>query len=769
MPLNFPVRARVAMALVLLLTVPALSASAQTVSFRLAPSSPLGIFPIGSRPVSVAAADLNGDGRLDLAVANVLSNTVSVFLGQGNGTFTTAPNITVSGGILTSSFPTAVAVGDFNGDGRPDLAVANIPFNPLFPPTNPAGRIGGGVAVLLRQSNGSYIGPEISTGGDFPAALAAGDFNGDAKLDLAVTNLNSGNVSILLGDGSGTSFSHAQGSPFAVGARPSSVAVADLDGDGRPDLAVANTDDDCVAILMGQTNATFTPNATSPVHVGIRPVSVVIGDFDQDGHLDLAAANLNESKVAVSLGDGTGGFPHVEKYGVGRNPRSLTVADFNNDGKQDLVVANSSSDLLTVLAGNGNGTFKTAVNPSVGGNPQSVAVGDFDGNHQPDLAAANLGTDNVTVLLNTTDITPPATTATFAPARNVNGWNSAAVTVTLNAADNTGGSGVKQVSYQVAAGSPIVVAGTSASIAVSVEGSTPLTFFATDNAGNVESAQSIAVQIDKTLPTISSSQSPSANAAGWNKSDVTVTFACADALSGIEFCTSPVLVNTDGTGQIIGGLARDRAYNIAVASRSINLDKTLPTLAMPSLAASYVYNASLTLTFGASDALSGLAGSAATFNGAPVVSGTTLTLNRAGLNTFTLTAADRAGNTATQTATFTVLYNFGGFLPPVPNNGSGVFRLGSIVPIRFTLTDANGVAVSTATARLSLQLYAGGSPVGTPIDATPAGAADTGDLFRFGSGQYVFNLNTTPLTTGTWEIQIHLDDGTVHSVAIGLK
>ena len=190
---------------------------------------------------------------------------------------------------------------------------------------------------------------------------------------------------------------------------------------------------------------------------------------------------------------------------------------------------------------------------------------------------------------------------------------------------------------------------------------------------------------------------------------------------------------------------------------------------MPALAASYTYNASLTLAFGATDALSGFASSQATLNGSPIISGTTVTLNHPGTNTFTLTATDVAGNTATQTATFSVLYHFTGFLPPIPNDGSGLFKLGSNVPVKFQLTDAAGASVSNAIANLTVQMFSGSALTGTPIDATPPGSADTGNLFRFDGTQYIYDLSTKPFATGTWQVQARLNDGTVHTVLIGLK
>jgi hypothetical protein len=750
------------------LTVFATPGFAQTVSFRAAAGSPLAI---GGRLSSIAAADFNGDGRLDVAVVNGQQNTVSVFLGSGNGTFSPGPQspFTVNGGILSGSVPTAIAVSDLNADGHPDLAITNVPINPLTVIGAITGHIGGAVAVLLGRADGSFTGAgNFGTAADLPTSVAIADFNGDGKRDLAIAHLNSGHVSVLLGNGSG-SFSFAPGTPFAVGTRSASIAVGDFNADNKVDLAVANADDNAVAILMGQGNGTFSPNLNSPVAVGGRPASVALADLNGDGKLDLAVADLTDGTVSVSLGDGSGTFPTVQDYPVGRYPISVAVADFNSDGKLDIATGDNLSHMVSVLVGNGNGTFKPARHVSVGGDPQSIAVADFDGNNQPDVVSANLTAGNVAVLLNSTDIVPPVTTATQVPPPNGNGWNNTNVTLTLDATDNSGGSGVKEVTYQVGAASPIVVPGASKTLLFNTEGVYPLDFFAADNAGNVEATQSLLLRIDKTAPTVASSQTPPANGAGWNNSDVIVTFSCADALSGVATCAPPATVSTDGANQVVTGGAVDRAGNSATVSRAVNLDETPPVLTMPVLASNYVYNASLTLTFGSTDPLAGLALSQATFNGSPVLSGATFTLNHPGTNTFTLTATDVADNTSTRTATFSVLYDFGGFLPPLPGDSSGVFKLGSVVPVKFRLTDAGGLPVATAVARLTLQMYAGGQPVGTPIDATPPGNADVGDLFRYDGGQYIYNLSTKALAVGTWQLQVRLDDGTVHSVAIGLK
>ncbi len=163
--------------------------------------------------------------------------------------------------------------------------------------------------------------------------------------------------------------------------------------------------------------------------------------------------------------------------------------------------------------------------------------------------------------------------------------------------------------------------------------------------------------------------------------------------------------------------------------------------------------------------------SQATFNGSTVTSGTTVTLTKAGTNTFTLTATDEAGNTASQSKSFSALYNFIGFLQPILYDGIRVFKLGSTVPVKFQLTDATGVVVSTAIGTVTVQEFSGSAPVNDPLDGVSSGGSNSGDFFRYDStsSQYIFNLSTQPLSTGTWQVQAHLDDGSVHTVMIGLK
>src|SRR6267143_1107003 len=275
---------------------------------------------VGRNPTSVTAGDFNGDGKLDLAVTNEGSNNVSVLLGNGDGTFQAAVSYPAGSG------PVSVTSGDFNGDGKADLVVAN------------PGAGSNSVSVLLGNGDGTFQAAVSYPAGSVPFSVTSGDFNGDGMLDLAVTNEGSNNVSVLLGNGDGTFRAAAD---YSVGAQPFSVTAGDFNGDGKPDLAVANAGSNNVSVLLGNGDGTF--QAAVSYGVGSSPVSLVSGDFNGDGKLDLAAANESGNNVSVLLGNGDGTFPSPASYGAGLQPWSVTSADFNGDGKPDLAVVNNGS------------------------------------------------------------------------------------------------------------------------------------------------------------------------------------------------------------------------------------------------------------------------------------------------------------------------------------------------------------------------------------------------------------------------------------------
>ena len=352
-------------------------------------------FPVGTSPVSVVVGNFSGNSVPGIAVANRADGTVTVLPGNGNGGFT-VPGLTFAVG----AYPTAMAAGDFNKDGKQDLVVA----------TASSAGLNGSVTVLLSNGSGGFTLPGLVLPvGKNPDCVVVKDLDGDGYLDLAIANRDSNSVTVLMGNSAG-GFTAATGSPFPVGNSPSSVAAGDFNGDGYLDLAVANELDNTVTVLLGTPTGSFKLATASPFAVGYNPYSVAVADFNGDGYLDFATANLSSGNVTVLLGNGTGGFtpapasPSIQ----GTKPVSMVVGDFNGDYIPDLAIVDSGSNNLTVLLGTGTGGFKTGPGSPypVGANPMSVAMGDFNADGVPDLVIANSSDDNVTLLLNTFTTTP---------------------------------------------------------------------------------------------------------------------------------------------------------------------------------------------------------------------------------------------------------------------------------------------------------------------------------------------------------------------------
>jgi hypothetical protein len=378
----------------------------------------------GELSSTVLVADLNGDGKLDLILANYSGQSngdgsVSVLLGNGDGTFG-GPVVYDSGG----GGPTAMVVTDLNHDGKPDIVVVNQGC-----PATGNDCLG----VLLNNGDGTFRsvvvyasgGTLLANGGTTTAPLVIGDLNGDGKPDLVILNQGGGSngdglIGVLIGNGDGTF------KPVATydsgGFYSNSIAMADLNGDGKLDVVVTDcapagstscsgTVDEAVGVLLGKGDGTFGPvNTYDTGGAGsIFPTPVMIADVNGDGKPDLLVGNactlLNRScvrqgSVGVLLGKGDGTFKAAATYNTGYNAGVLVLADLNGDGKVDLVVGNGSPG---VLLGNGDGTFQAIQNYTTGG--AYVAVADLDGDGKPDVIAANFGTPTSTiyVLLNKGD------------------------------------------------------------------------------------------------------------------------------------------------------------------------------------------------------------------------------------------------------------------------------------------------------------------------------------------------------------------------------
>ncbi len=374
-------------------------------------------FATGDYPKSVAVGDFNGDGNLDLVTANIGDDNVSVLLNT-TASGAAVPSFATKQDFATGSLPYSVAVGDFNGDGKPDLASANL--NSYT------------VSVFLNTTSPGAATPTFSAKQDFatgfvPASVAVSDINGDGKLDLVTANSSPDTVSVLLNTTipGATTPTFAAKHDFGAGTNSCSVAVGDFNGDGKPDLVTANTDANTVSVLMNTTPT----GAAAPTFAikqdfgtGSYPWSVSVSDFNGDGKPDLAVANNSDNNVSVLLNTTTPGaaaptFATKQDFPIADFTGAVAASDFNGDGKPDLAIANQISNTATVLLnttdlGAATPVFAPKQDFGTGDNPESVAVSDFNGDGKPDLAIVNKSSDNVSVLLNTT--TPGAVAPAFA-------------------------------------------------------------------------------------------------------------------------------------------------------------------------------------------------------------------------------------------------------------------------------------------------------------------------------------------------------------------
>jgi hypothetical protein len=358
-----------------------------------------------------------------LVAANFTGANVSVLLNT-SGAGTQTASFSAQTTFATGTSPIGIAVGDFNGDGRPDLAVTNFGA--------------GTVSVLLNTTPQGATAPTFAaqqtfTVGANPVGIAVGDFNGDGRPDIAVANSGGGTVSVLLDTTalSATTPTFAAQTTFAVGTSPFGLAVGDFNGDGRADLVASNAGSSNVSVLLntttvGATTATFAAQQTFAV--GTTPYTVAVGDFNSDGRIDIVAANASSANVSVLLnttavGATSASFATQTTFATGTTPKGVAVGDFDGDGKADIVVHNAGASTVSVLLNTtpvnaGTPTFAAQQTFTIGaGNDVSVpAVGDFNDDGRSDIAVGNFNDATISVLLNTTanfTITQPVLVGAF--------------------------------------------------------------------------------------------------------------------------------------------------------------------------------------------------------------------------------------------------------------------------------------------------------------------------------------------------------------------
>ncbi len=362
-----------------------------------------------AQPVASTSGDFDGDGDIDIASVNQISNDVAILLNDGHGAFTSS---TVSAG----TGRTGIVAGDWDNDGDIDLAVIG-------------GGASGTAGILTNDGSGNFTLTSSPSTGFGPQAVATADVDGDGDLDLVVA-LNSVNqVAIMTNNGSGTFTSVATPT---VGTAPQSLTTADFNGDGAMDIAIVN--------FIGSTGTLLTNDGTgtswtsTSFTTGTQPNSIVSGDFDNDGDADLAVANQTSNTLTILKNNGSGSFSVFASPAVTNQPYSLSAVDVDADGDLDLAVVQFGADSVSTFKNNGTATFSSFSKVAVQGQPSSVSLGDFDGDGDADLAVTNRSGHTVSILKN--NVVPPSVTTTNPTANQINVLQSVNIVVRFSQSMN---------------------------------------------------------------------------------------------------------------------------------------------------------------------------------------------------------------------------------------------------------------------------------------------------------------------------------------------
>jgi Tol biopolymer transport system component len=660
------------------------------------------IIDVGDRVGGVLVGDFNGDGKQDLAAAAVtavFSQRTLILLGDGTGHFNFLSEVPIG----------ARAVGDFNGDGKQDLVALDS----------------SNAVIYLGDGSGHFsFANGVDTGCAAPFQLAVADFNGDGRLDLATACFFANSVTIMLGDGAGNFGTPAS---FSVSNGPQGLVVGDFNSDGKQDLAVACQPAGVVSILIGDGAGSFGP-ATN-FNAGATPRDIEVGDFNGDGKQDLAVSNPTANAASIMLGDGAGGFGPPTSFTVGSNPTTvIAIGDFNGDGKQDLAVPNFDSANVSILLGDGAGAFAPAINLSVFISPFGVAVGDFNGDGKQDLATANWNSKNVSILLRDCTNTTAGSNIIVDPVDSTTG-NPGPVTLNFSQV-NVGGT----TSVTSSSNNP------GPSLPSKFKIGDPPTYYDITTTAQFTAPVTVCVQYPDTA---------------YQVDEANLKLLHFDGAAWVDITTSANLQ----TNTVCGVTSSLSPFVVA------EQDVDPPNFTVPS-------NISITATSSSGAAVSYDTPIASDdFDGTVPVSCSPQSDSTFALGTthVTCSATDSAGNPTQKSFDVIVTYAWSGVLQPINPDGSSIFKLGSTVAVKFALTGASA-AVPNAVARLYCAKLSN-NVAGTDLEATSTASASTGNLFRYdaATGQYVFNWGTKALTAGTYQLKVDLGDGAGHIVLVSLK
>ena len=364
------------------ITLGLLSASIASPISELATASLTGVvsfprtdYPVGHTPSSIATGNFSGSGNLDLAVTNEGDGSISLLLGNGDGTFQTQTTI------ATGIDPDAIVTADFNRDGKSDLAVANFTDN--------------SISILLGNGDGTFAAGTAITGVKSPVAMLSADFNNDGNLDLAVLDQTDGQVIVLEGNGDGT---FGTTTTTKVGLSPSAFLTDDFNQDGKIDLAVTNGGSNSVSVLLGAGDGAFSKRIDFATGAG--PSGMATADFNADGKADLAVTNKIDNTFSIFLGNGDGTFGAATNFTTDAGPTAIIAGNFSSSGFPDLIVACQSASTIDIFLGLGSATFSSPISVATGTGPVAMASGVFSGSTLLDVAVVDESANTVSVILN---------------------------------------------------------------------------------------------------------------------------------------------------------------------------------------------------------------------------------------------------------------------------------------------------------------------------------------------------------------------------------
>ena len=633
----------------------------------------------GTTPYAVVTADFNGDGFQDWATANIGGNSITVMLSDGSGGFTAAP-----GSPISVSGASKLRTGFVDAGTVPDLVVVKD-----SPADNPDT-----LATLLGTGNGGFgvpvAGPSL---GSQVSAIQVGDVTGDQKLDVvsARTQVDASThtypVSVWSGNGAGAFAAVTtvtDGAPLSnsfIYPGPQTIELGNMDGDTDLDVVVPHIGTSNVSVWLNNGTGGLTGASGSPFAAGAGPWDLTLADIDTDGDLDALAADPNQpnGSVRVLLGNGAGGLtPTTPIPTPGMPVYFLERTDFNNDGITDLVAMSNN-----YAAGGADGTFMTFLGDGAGGfavgwgngtftltKPNALAAGDFTGDGLADLAVTNNATNKVRIYLTVIDDTAPVTTVDLTPPDlPASGWYTTSVQVSWSIVETGSGwanvrctldPGAVPASYDALPG------GFCVNQMLTTDGTHHYYVAAIDRAGNKESVKSATIPIDATAPSVSIGSVAVQSAPGWYDAPLSATVSANDfGVSGVAQlrCVADAVPAPAGFADLPAGCATpfdlgqgqhtlyaaaiDNAGNTTtVQTRAFNIDTADPTVSPSVTPSTFETGTAPTVDAGAADSLSGIDADLTTCD--PVD-------QTVGDHVMHCSATDNAGNEASGQTTYTVL------------------------------------------------------------------------------------------------------------------